>query len=370
MVVPILLMARELDLGGSERQVAQIARSLDRARFQPHIGCFLAAGMRGEELRAADIPVAEFRVHSFRSLSVVSGGRELVRYISDHDIRLVHTFDYPLNVFALPIARMFTRSVVVSSQRAHRSLTPGRYASLQRLTDRIVDGIVVNCTYLHDHLTSDYGIPSDSVFVCYNGVDLAEFHPEGASARDAFPQGSIVVGVVCALRSEKGLLTLIEAFARVHSIQPNLKLAIVGSGPMLGALRSRAQELSISPDCVFQPATTEVATWLRTMDIFVLPSHSEGLSNSLMEAMACGCCCVASDVGGNPELIGANVRGLLFGVGDAGELAAVLQQLVCNADLRKTLAQQASQFLRARFSIASSAECMGEIYGRLLEKRG
>jgi glycosyltransferase involved in cell wall biosynthesis len=180
----------------------------------------------------------------------------------------------------------------------------------------------------------------------------------------------MVIGVVSALRPEKGLLTLVEAFARIRRLRRNLKLAIVGSGPMLEALRSRAQELSITADCLFQPATIEVAAWLRAIDIFVLPSHSEGLSNSLMEAMACGCCCVASEVGGNPELIGANARGLLFRAEDTGDLAGALQRLVSNADLRRTLAQQASQFLHARFSLASSAECMGEIYHRLLANRG
>ena len=370
MVVPVLLMARELDLGGSERQMTQIARSLDRTQFQPHIGCFKAAGMRGDELRDANIPVAEFKVHSYKSASAITGGRDLVRYIRDHDIQLVHTFDYPLNVFALPIVRVLTRAAVVSSQRAHRNLTPGVYLWLQRLTDRFVDGIVVNCMFLRAHLVADYGFPAKSVYVCYNGIDLAEFQPQGKTARNAFPPESMVIGVVSALRPEKGLLTLVEAFARIRRLRRNLKLAIVGSGPMLEALRSRAQELSITADCLFQPATIEVAAWLRAIDIFVLPSHSEGLSNSLMEAMACGCCCVASEVGGNPELIGANARGLLFRAEDTGDLAGALQRLVSNADLRRTLAQQASQFLHARFSLASSAECMGEIYHRLLANRG
>jgi L-malate glycosyltransferase len=370
MAIPVMLMIRELNLGGSERQMTEVARSLDRSRFEPHVGCFRAGGIRGDELRAAGVPVAEFPVHSYKSWSTVNGARSLIRYIREHHIRLVHTFDYPLNVFGMPIAHFFTNAAAVSSQRAHRELTPGLYAHLQRATDRFVDGIVVNCEFLKRHLASDYGVPGSRIYLCYNGIDLTTFQPGGASVRAVtFGPGSLVIGVVCALRPEKGLLTLLEAFAQVRHLQPGLKLAMVGSGSMLERVQSRARELSIFEDCVWQPGTANVAEWLRSIDIFVLPSLSEALSNSLMEAMACGCCCIASDVGGNPELIADGERGLLFQTGDAGSLASALEKLILNPDLRRTLSESACQFLHERFSIQASANRMGEIYVEILGGR-
>ena len=123
---------------------------------------------------------------------------------------------------------------------------------------------------------------------------------------------ALVVGVVCVLRPEKGLETLLDAFAEVHAIEPGLKLAIVGSGPCLPDLQERARALGIIERCVFEPATPRVADWLRGIDIFVLPSLSEALSNSLMEAMACGCTVAASRVGGNPELVAHGETGMPF----------------------------------------------------------
>jgi glycosyltransferase involved in cell wall biosynthesis len=105
------------------------------------------------------------------------------------------------------------------------------------------------------------------------------------------------------------------------------------------------------------------------MDIFVLPSLSEAFSNALMEAMACGCCSVASNVGGNPELVRAGETGLLFERGDAGSLADALQRLIGDEGLRKQLAVNGQSYVRGNFSAQAAARRMGEIYARLLAGR-
>src|SRR5579871_4870311 len=97
--VPVLLMTQSLDLGGSERQMTQIARSLDRSQFLPHVGCFKPGGMRDRELRAAGVPVIQFPVTSFKNFSVLTGARMLRQYIREHQIGLVHAFDTPSNLF-------------------------------------------------------------------------------------------------------------------------------------------------------------------------------------------------------------------------------------------------------------------------------
>jgi len=105
------------------------------------------------------------------------------------------------------------------------------------------------------------------------------------------------------------------------------------------------------------------------IDIFVLPSLSEALSNALMEAMACGCAVVASNVGGNPELVRDGETGLLFNPGDASTLAAALQILIENESLRGRLAARGTELVRENFSIHSSAQRMSEIYTDLIVRR-
>lgn len=367
MAWPVLLMARELDLGGSERQMTEIAKALDRSRFEPHVGCFRPEGLRGKELQAAGVPIAHFPVHSFVSSTAISGAWQLAQYIRHHNIRLVLTYDYPLTVFAVPIAHFFSSAIVLSSARGHRNLIPANYLRLIRMTDHLADAIVVNCEFLRRHLEKDENIPAGRIEVCYNGIDLQQFNRRASTRPPALPHDALVIGVVCALRREKGLSTLVKAFAGIRSLVPHLKLAIVGSGPMLEPLQAEAQALGIWEDCVFEPATSRVAEWLRAIDIFVLPSLSEAFSNSLMEAMACGCCAVASNVGGNPELVHNEETGLLFEPGDAPGLSAALRTLINNEPLRQRLGTAGERLLHDRFSIRASAERMGEIFAGLIE---
>lgn len=358
-------MARHLDQGGSERQLAETAMSLDRGLFEPHVGAFRPGGLRWRELDAAGVPLVHFPVPSLAS---VRGALAIAAYIRKHGIRLVHTFDTPANIYGVPAARMAGAPVVLSSQRAHRELA-GRLRRLLRFTDFLADGVLVNCEFLRRHLVEEEHVRPGRIHLCYNGIDTGVFHSRRGCRPEAIRDAALVIGVVCALRPEKSLPTLLEAFAKVRSGRTGLKLAIVGSGPCESDLRSLAGALGIEGDCVFQPATAQPGDWLRGMDIFVLPSLTEALSNALMEAMACGCCVVASRVGGNPELVQHLETGLLFESRDAAGLAAALDLLIAQPGLRSELAKRSNSVVHERFRLEVSARRMEQIYSTLLARK-
>jgi glycosyltransferase involved in cell wall biosynthesis len=361
--IGVLLMTQHLGPGGTERQLAEIARSLDRARFSPHVAC-MVDGIRGQELRAAGVPILHLPLETFLSPASLRQALKLARYLREHRIRLVHAFDHPMICFGVPVGRLAGARVVLSSQRAHRCLSPPQYRFLQRATDYVVDGIVANCEAMRRHLVEDEKVAPGLIHLCYNGIDTERFH---AAPRGAAPGGRLVIGVVSMLRPEKGLDTLLEAFAQVKDLNPALHLLLVGSGAMLPGLQSLAQSLGIAERCRFEPATNDVTQWLRHIDIFVLPSLSEALSNSLMEAMACGCAVVASKVGGNPELVLDGETGLLFEKADAAGLAARLRLLIEDEGLRRRLACAGAWMIREKFSLASSTRRMEQIYESFLE---
>jgi len=362
----ILLMVRELHHGGSERQLTEIALGLDRTRFRPHVGAFHTQGIRADDLRAAGVPILHLPVRSYKSLGALTAGWALVRYIRKNNIRLVHTFDMPMNAYAIPITRFFTSAIAVASQRGHLSMVGAHERRFVLFAERRAHGVVVNCQFLRRHLVEDAGMAADRIHLCYNGLDLTRFRPAPAKWPCPRSPRTLTIGVVGVLRPEKGLDTLLDAFATVRQTFADLRLLIIGSGPMLPQLQKQAQELAISDACNFVPSTDQVDEWLRTIDIFVLPSLSEALSNALMEAMACGCCPVASNVGGNPELIENGVRGMLFEPGNSFELARKLGEVIVNSALRARLANAAHDFLQANFSRVASAHRMGEIYEQLL----
>lgn len=361
-------MARELHHGGSERQLTETALGLDRKYFEPRVAAFHINGIRANELRAAGVPVIEFPVRSFKSPKAFQEAINLAKYVRKNDIHLVHTFDPPSSAFALGPVHLFTKAVAVGSQRGHMSLAIPAVRRMSLFGQRLADGVVVNCKFMMEHLMQA-GIPERRIHLCYNGLDLTRFHRGERIRPPSIPGDALVIGTACVLRPEKGLPTLLEAFARIRPEFSNTKLLVLGSGPLLPALREQAAALGITSDCIFEPSTGDVAPWLRNMDIFVLPSLSEAFSNALMEAMGSGCCPVASRVGGTPELISDGERGLLFEPGDVNGLTQALQKVVADADLRSQLAGAAHDFIHSGFSRETAACTMGRIYMKMISAR-
>jgi glycosyltransferase involved in cell wall biosynthesis len=362
--VPVLIMVRELDQGGVERDVVKIAMHLDRSRFEPHVATFYAKGLRYEELRSAGVPILELPLRSLISLTSVRLANEMRRYIKQHRIQIVHAYD-PSGVFGLLVARLARVPVVIGSQLSYRDILDKRTQMLLRMSDPLADAILVNCAAIRQYMIEDEHIPEERVEICYNGVDTTQFFPPKCRSTAS----SLVIGTVCALRPEKNLPVLQEAFAMVRGLHPKLRLVIVGSGSELKALQENAARMGIDGN-EFVPATRDVPAWLRTMDIFVLPSYSEAFSNSLLEAMACGCAVVGSRVGGTPELIGSNEeRGLLFESGDTKGLATQLARLILNEGLRRDLGIRAAQFAKESLSIQIAAERTAAIYDRWLLRK-
>jgi glycosyltransferase involved in cell wall biosynthesis len=357
-------MVGTLGPGGTERQVVEIAKNLDPDRFAPHVACLDAGGFRARELRDKGIPILELPLRSLLSRSYLASARLLRGFVRERGIRLVHAFDFPTIILAVPLCRLWGGLVVLAGQRGHRETFPPKYRFLLRMTDPLTHGFVANCEAMRRHLVEDYRIPDRKIRVCYNGIDLACFPPRDF---DAPRGGCSSVGAVSLLRWEKGIETLIDAYAETHKRHPEARLRIVGGGPLLDSLKARSQALFGASDaCRFEPSTNDVACCLHEFDVFVLPSLSEAFSNSLMEAMACGCAVVASRTGGNPELVKDGETGLLFQPGDPSDLAAKLNLLFEDHTLRRSLAEAGQSFLRGQFSMEISARRAEQIYEEFL----
>lgn len=359
-------MTRSLNLGGTERQTAEVAISLDRRLFSPTVACFHAGGIRADDLAKAGVALVEFPVRSFGRLGTARIAWQFHGWLRRHRIALVHPFDVPTVLFAAPVARAARVPVVLSSQRGDPRLLPQRYQPVLRVIDRIVDGVVVNSDYIRRVLATEFGVADERMHTCRNGLDTSVFHPNNRARRPELPSAGLVVGIVAALRSEKSIETLIDAFARVS--RGLHQLVIVGDGPSKEALQKRVQAAAIEPCCTFAPATPDVASWYRSIDIFVLPSVNESFSNSLMEAMACGCSVIASSVGGNIELVRDDDNGLLFEAGNAAHLARQLGRLLLDAVLCRRLSAAAIRTIQEGYTREIAAQRLGALYQQLLSR--
>jgi glycosyltransferase involved in cell wall biosynthesis len=361
-----MLLARELGIGGSERQLTEIAKALDKSRFVIHVGYF-REGMRCHELANAGISLCKLSVTSFRSPAALDEARRLGAYFKNHRIQVVHTFDYPLTCFAVPVARLFQVPVVFSSQRGSRDLIPGFYRRIVRTTDLLVDGIVTNCLALEEQLFREENLPRTRVHLCYNGIDTTRY-PQ-LPLRDNDSPEPITIGCISAFRPEKNLGLLLEAVSLLLEPFPKTRVLLVGGGSEEQEIRQLAERLHLTKRLTLASAQNDILPSMEEIDIFVLPSTTEALSNSLMEAMACGRAVIASNVGGTPELIQHGQNGLLFQRGKVADLQRQIRRFLSEPGLRRKLGDAARRTILERFSIEQSVRRMAEIYQRAIEQK-
>lgn len=205
------------------------------------------------------------------------------------------------------------------------------------------------------------GLPADKTIAIPNGVDLGRF------AEPAAPAGEREPGLVMSARlaRQKDHATLIDALpllARHHGLQPRLQLA--GTGPLLARLQARASRLGLAGQVAFLGHHGDMPGLLRSQRVYVLATHFEGMPLALVEAMAAGCACVASDVIGVRGVIEDGVTGLLVPEGDASALAAALARLLQDASLASRLGAAA----RARALAEHGLPLMRERYEALISR--
>jgi glycosyltransferase involved in cell wall biosynthesis len=361
------LAVHKLHFGGNERDLAKLARHLNPDRWQVHVAAFWPEGDRHAELEAAGIPILDLAVRSFRNGTCIRGARLLHSYIRRYRIQLIQAFDPPTSTFLVPLGQLFGVPAVISTHSFFRTLIPPSGAYPLRMVDFLADRIAVNADAVKQHLVADYGISARKIFVSYNGVETDVFFPKSEARPQFLSNASIVIGSLCVMREEKRIDLLLEAFATVLASHPEAKLLIVGEGDMLEAWQRRRNELALGDSCRFEPTSGNVPYWLRCMDIFVLPSRSEGFPNTLLEAMACGCCVIASKIGGVPEMVDHERTGLLFQPGNANALGSTLLRIVGDPSLRKSLAEAAAIEARERFSMEAAAARMDAFYTSVLD---
>ena len=159
-------------------------------------------------------------------------------YIRLHGIQLVHAFDVPSDIFAIPAARWYGVPAVVSSQLSYRSMYPASRRAALRLADCLSDRVVTNSQAVGDSLRRTPGFPANKLYLCYNGVNPVDFHPGPGIRVPQFEGASLIVGSVCVMRPEKRMDWLLEAFAEVSRAEPGMRLLLVGSGPKRRVLPS------------------------------------------------------------------------------------------------------------------------------------
>ena len=332
---------------------------LDRTRFDVEFACLRRWGPFVEELAQRNIPLTEYPVATFCSLAAVAQQARLARHIVRRGVQIVHAAadDVPRgNVFATPPARLVA-PVVIASIRDRAPYLTAMQKRVQRYACRFADCILVNADAVKDWLI-DEGYDASKISVIRNGVDLARFD-------DAPPPSQ--------LRRELGLPDR-TPLVGVVSRMPDARFLVVGeTSPMdrdyLGELQQYAGRCGVADCVIFAGLRTDIPGVLASLDVSVMPSLNEALSNVVLESMAAGAPTVATRVGGTPEALVDGVTGILVPPADSSALADAIVHLLKDAALAGQVGHAARARIADHFSIRRMVRATEDLYVELLERK-
>ena len=249
-----------------------------------------------------------------------------------------------------------------------------RYRWLRRSLSPLVHRFVALSRELEEYLVESVGVPSSKVVRIVNGVDLEKFRP-AAPAREPLPGGApfdstgrVVIGSVTRMQEVKDPLTLARAFVRLvqRGFATRVCLVLVGDGPLLGEVRRVLSEADAFRHAWLMGSREEVPSLLRSFDVFALSSRVEGISNTILEAMASGLPVVATRVGGNDELVEQGVTGALVPSRNPEALAEVLARYVEDERLRREQGQAGRERAEREFGLEAMVARYLGVYDGLL----
>ena len=369
-VVPTLMC------GGTENQFMALARTLDRTRFDVEFACLRRWGGFVEELEQRRIPLTEYPVSTFRSVTALAQQARLARHIVRRDIQIVHAYNFYGNVFATPPARLVA-PVTIASIRDRAPYLTAMQKRVQRYACQFADCILVNADAVRDWLIGE-GYDASKISVIRNGVDLSRFDnaPPRADLRRelGLPDGTPLVGVISRLTRLKGLEHFLEAAAMVRARVPDARFLIAGeTSPMdreyLGELQQYAERCGVAGSVIFTGLRRDVPAVLSSLDVSVMPSLNEALSNVVLESMAAGAPTVATRVGGTPEAIVDGVTGVLVPPADSTALAHAIVHLLHDTSLAAHLGAAARARIVDHFSVRRMVRSTEDLYVELLERK-
>ncbi len=367
--VPILFTIPNFTTAGSGQVMMNIVERLDRNRFAPTVCVLRRGGRLFEEAEERGLPLIEapFTVPCKPYSTLPGRARRAAAPFRPHRFKLWHSFHYLDDYSEAVIARFAGASFVFTK----KSMAWGTRAWLVR--SYLARRIVADNSEMMSAMFSRPGLPH-KVRVVPHGVDMETFHPVGSPPRPVrrslgIADDAVVVGCVAHLVRVKGHPTLLEAVARVEGVH-----LLVAGRPLereySESLHRMTRELDLEDRVHFLGGVEDVPGLLREIDVAVLPTWNrwrvEGCPVALIEAMASGCACVATDIPGSRDLVETERSGLLVPPEDAEGLAGALRRLAEDPEARRRLGEAAHRRAVEHFSIEREAAAYGALYSEML----
>lgn len=347
--------------GGTQTHLLQLLAGLDRARFSPAVAALTLSDDLRARLAPLEIDVIDMALRgAFRmatARSVVSVGN-----LSRRDrVDLLHGFLYQGNIVTAAVSQLSGAPFITSVRNMDRWKTQIQ-RQISRLSHLGAERVVFNAEATREETIEAESIRRDRTVVIPNGVETLPA-PDLAPA-DRPP----TILCVASLSPKKGHTVLLDAFALVRQKLPQARLLLAGEGSLRERLEWRAREMGLAESAEFLGHRADIGTVFAMADVAVLTSAEEGMPNALLEAMARGIPAVATDVGGNREVIADGITGLLVPAGDRAAAADALVRVLSDRSLRRTMGEAGQERARERFSMTAMLDAYARLYDDVLRR--
>ena len=362
-----------LDYGGLENGLVNLVNHLPRERFRHAIVCLAGAGAMRERIEREDVRVVSIDKRAGKDPASYARAWRVFRALQPDIVhtRNLGTIDLQWVAWAAGIRRRLhgEHGWDASDPRGDARRT----RSIRRACRPVIQRYVAMSRDIERWLRDDIGVAAARIRQVYNGVDTRRFHPGNALPQDWPWTGEDrrnlwVCGTVGRLDPLKNQVALVDAFADVVARSPGernrLRLVVAGDGPARGAIETRIRERGLGKLAWVAGARRDVQQVLTALDVFALPSINEGISNTILEAMATGLPVVAASVGGNAEVVENDRSGILCADSAPSAIADALARYLADP----ALAQRHGTAGRARAEQHFSLEAMVREYSALYDE--
>ena len=359
-----------MQVAGAEVLVTQIIKQLGH-QIEPTVFCLDALGELGEKLLAAGIPVV---VLDRKPGLDIGTARRLAGEVKARGIQVLHAHQYTpffYSAICRILHRAKTRILFTEHGRHYPDVVPVKRRLINRfILQRYAEVTTACCDFSTMALKQNDGFPR--AYTLPNGVDLELLQPriqadESSTARTSLGMDLMTPYAACIARfhAVKDHETLIRAWEIVHHSIPNAKLLLIGDGDRRERYEKLVTDLELNDSVEFWGIRNDIPQILKAVNVFTLTSVSEAASLTLLEAMACGCPSVLTDVGGNSEHVTHGVEGYLAGRGNAKDIATHLIQLLSSPEITNQMGQAARERVERDFDLTKVIELYHDIYSNL-----
>lgn len=373
--INILLSIDRCIIGGAEQQFLELVKGLDKKRFHPVVVSLFAGGDLEPQVRS--VPGIEYICLNKKGKFDLTPLWDVYRLLGKKKIDVIQPFLTPATFFTLiPAVLRRTPVKIVTERGARRKLSAGHalYLRIEDLFTRFADWIVPNSGAGRDYLISR-GINPSRIKVIYNGIDIQRLHPDPekvSQIRAAMnvPKDGAVVGVSASLTPVKDHTSFLEAASLVARELPHTRFALLGDGSLRPDLERLAGELGIDSEVFFLGNQTEVSSYIDAFDVACLSSSEmEGCSNSILEAMALGKPVIATDTGGNRELVQDGMNGIIVPTKSPAQLAEAILTCLRQPELTSDMGQHGKAMISNKFSIPLMVQQYERLYEDTLRRK-